>query len=163
MSTDGSPFRHRRGPKDLSTSKDTIVIKVGRCRRDARGHATTWGYRTVLVFPRLRPEEWGPALLRRLQEPKRQKEALSHCFGLAKLWTLAGANWFSTLPRTVTGEWDLYPDGKNVFSTGEELWQLTVVLFGRSTTPAAFERLMETVIRGLLSRMSRVNGLSDRD
>jgi hypothetical protein len=43
----------------------------------------------------------------------------------------------------------LYPDKKTAFLTGQGLWQFTVIPSGFFTAPATFERLMETVLRGL--------------
>jgi hypothetical protein len=78
------------------------------------------------------------------------------CFPLPRtddtLDTVAGAKWFSTLDLK-SGYWhiDLHPDDKEktVFSTGQGLWQFMVMPFGLCNAPATFERLMETVLRGL--------------
>jgi hypothetical protein len=78
------------------------------------------------------------------------------CFPLPRiddtLDTLAGAKWFSTLDLK-RGYWqaDVDPDDreKRAFSTGQQLWQFTVMPFGLCNAPATFERLMETVLRGL--------------
>jgi hypothetical protein len=78
------------------------------------------------------------------------------CFPLPRiddtLDTLAGARWFSTLDLK-SGYWqvDVHLDDKEKteFSTGQGLWQFTVMHFGLGNAPATFERLMETVLRGL--------------
>jgi hypothetical protein len=45
---------------------------------------------------------------------------------------------------------DLHPDKeKTAFSTGQGLWQFTVMPFDPCNAPATFERLTETVLRGL--------------
>jgi len=66
--------------------------------------------------------------------------------------TLAGAKWFSTLGLK-SGYWQvtLYPEDKEktAFSTGQGLWQFTVMSFGLYNDPATIERLMESVLRGL--------------
>jgi hypothetical protein len=46
---------------------------------------------------------------------------------------------------------NLHPDDKekNAFSRGQGLWQFTVMPFGLCNAPASFERLVETVLRGI--------------
>jgi hypothetical protein len=78
------------------------------------------------------------------------------CFPLPRIDdtidTLAGSNWFSTLDFNI-GYWqlDVHPDDKEktAFSTGQGLWQFTVMLFGLCNAPVTFERQMEKVLRGL--------------
>jgi hypothetical protein len=68
------------------------------------------------------------------------------CFPLPRIddtfYTLAGAQWFSTIDLK-SGYWQvaLHPDDKEktAFSTGQGLWQFTVMPFGHCKAPATFE------------------------
>jgi hypothetical protein len=82
-----------------------------------------------------------------------------NCFPLPRiddiLDTLAGAKWFSILDLK-SGYWqlDVHADDKEntAFSTGQGLWQYTVMFFVLCNAPATFERLMESVLRVLRIR-----------
>jgi hypothetical protein len=75
------------------------------------------------------------------------------CFPLPRIDdTLDKAKWFSTLDlKSSYWQVDLHPEDKEktAFSTGQGLWQFTVVPFGLFNAPATSEWLMETVLRGL--------------
>jgi hypothetical protein len=70
--------------------------------------------------------------------------------------TLARAKWFSTLDlKSDYWQVELHLDDKKVsFSVGQGPCQFTVMPFGLCNAPATFERLMETVVRGLMSHVS---------
>jgi len=59
----------------------------------------------------------------------------------------------------VTGKLDkIRPeDGeKTAFSVGNGLWQFTVMPFGLCNAPATFERLMEQILQGLVTKICLV-------
>lgn len=70
--------------------------------------------------------------------------------------TLAGAKWFSVLGlKSDYWQVDLHLDNKEktAFLMGQGLWQFTVMPFGLFNAPVTFERLMETVLRGITYKL----------
>lgn len=69
--------------------------------------------------------------------------------------TLSGSKYFSTLDLK-SGYWqvEVHPKDKEktAFIAGSGLWEFNVMPFGLCNAPATFERLMETVLRGLNGR-----------
>lgn len=69
---------------------------------------------------------------------------------------LAGNVWFTTLDLK-SGYWQVRLSSaakeKAAFSIGRGLWQFTVMPFGLCNAPATFERLMEKVLHGLISKI----------
>ncbi|GBO24268.1 Retrovirus-related Pol polyprotein from transposon 297 [Araneus ventricosus] len=67
---------------------------------------------------------------------------------------LNGSQWFTTQDLK-SGYWqvEVRPEDreKTAFTTGQGLWQFKVMPFGLCNAPAIFERLVETVLRGLSS------------
>ena len=68
--------------------------------------------------------------------------------------SLAGSQWFSTLDLA-SGYWQVELDPEDRQKTaftfhGKGLFQFKVMCFGLTNAPATFERLMETVLKGLL-------------
>jgi hypothetical protein len=86
---------------------------------------------------------------------RKLNDVTEDCFPLPRidytLDALPGAKWFSTLDLK-SGYWqvDVHPGDKRKmeFSTGQGLWQFTVLLFGLRSAPVTFERLMELVLHG---------------
>ena len=72
---------------------------------------------------------------------------------------LSGNSWFSTLDLK-SGYWQLKIRSedkiKTAFSIGKGLWQFTVMPFGLCNAPATFERLIEEVLRDLISKICLV-------
>lgn len=72
---------------------------------------------------------------------------------------LSGNVWFTTLDFR-SGYWQIkirtQDKEKTAFSVGSGLWQFTVMPFGLCNAPATFERLMEKVLQGLLSKICLV-------
>ncbi|GBN47724.1 Transposon Ty3-I Gag-Pol polyprotein [Araneus ventricosus] len=68
--------------------------------------------------------------------------------------TLKGSKWFSTLDLK-SGYWQvgILPEDRinTAFTPDKELWQFKVMPFELCYDPATFERLIETVLRGLSS------------
>ncbi|XP_036146770.1 uncharacterized protein K02A2.6-like [Monomorium pharaonis] len=68
---------------------------------------------------------------------------------------LKGNSWFCTIDLK-SGYWQVSLDPKDrektAFSVGNGLWQFTVMPFGLCNAPATFERLMEKVLKGLISK-----------
>ena len=69
---------------------------------------------------------------------------------------LKGNSWFCTIDLK-SGYWQVSLDPKDrektAFSVGNGLWQFTVMPFGLCNAPATFERLMEKVLKGLISKV----------
>jgi len=75
------------------------------------------------------------------------------------LLELSGNAWFTTLDLK-SGYWQIKirPEDKEktAFSVGNGLWQFTVMPFGLCNAPATFERLMERILQGLITKICLV-------
>jgi hypothetical protein len=135
--------------------EEAFPSKTSGCGGSAREHATMWGclrVRQPLVIP-CRPEE---RVLSFGIGYRKQRCHEEKCFPLPwiddTLDMLAVVKWFSTVdPKSCYWQVDLYPGDKEktAFSTGQGLWQFTVLPFGLCKVLGMFEWLMETVLRGL--------------
>lgn len=69
---------------------------------------------------------------------------------------LSGNSWFSTLDLK-SKYWQVKVRSedreKTAFFVGNGLWQFTVMPFGLCNAPVTFERLMETILRDILSKI----------
>jgi hypothetical protein len=72
-----------------------------------------------------------------------------HCLGLTKRWLEPNGSPLYVKSRYLQVDVHLDALEKTAFSTGQGLWQFTVKPFGHCNALATFERLMETVLRGL--------------
>jgi len=72
---------------------------------------------------------------------------------------LSGNAWFTTLDLK-SGYWQIKirseDKEKTAFSVGNGLWQFTVMPFGLCNAPATFERLMERILQGLITKICLV-------
>ncbi|GBM83654.1 Retrovirus-related Pol polyprotein from transposon 297 [Araneus ventricosus] len=100
-------------------------------------------------------ERWVDTFLRGLQDEITIKDSYPLLRIDDTLDALNGSQWFSTLDLK-SGYWqiEIEPEDKEktAFTTGQGLWQFKVMPFGLCNAPATFERLMETVLRGLTSK-----------
>jgi hypothetical protein len=143
----------RQPPRRLPLAKQAEVSKIlddMQRRRVIEESGNPWSFPVVLV--RKKNGELGFCVNYRKLNDVTKKD----CFPLPQvdntLDTLAGAKWFSTLDlKNRCWQVDVHPDDKDktAFLAGQVLWQFTVVPFGLCNAPATFERLMETVLRGL--------------
>lgn len=66
--------------------------------------------------------------------------------------SMAGSKYFSTLDLA-SGYWQVEMDQKDrpetAFTTGQGLFEFSVMSFGLTSAPSTFQRLMETVLAGL--------------
>ena len=140
------PYRH--GP----AQEEEIERQVKELAENgliSEGHGA-WSSPVVLVLKK--DQSWRFCVDYRKLNDVSQKDAYPLPRIDDSLDALGGSKLFSTLDLT-SGYWQVELDDdakeKSAFATRTGLWQWNVLPFGLTSAPSTFERLMETVLRGL--------------